>query len=233
MASESRSSVPASTSAWQRRSYSSAEPSHQYTACGRVSFAISRTHARRRGCDVCAATAIVAAGILTTPTSTFQTCQLRRRSSAESSRSLLITLRDSLFDWNVPRRRGRSASPRTPAADCSCAAPICHWPAGQVSTTPSRAQPRQESRHWPNGQDPTAPAVRMALQRTRRAQCALPAGTVRISGMGRNSTTCMLTSFPACERQDSFGHLRHSRSRVVAAKRRDAPMARTSLSPRP
>ena len=43
MASERRSKVPASTSSWQRRSYSSAEPSHQWIASGWVSSAISST----------------------------------------------------------------------------------------------------------------------------------------------------------------------------------------------
>ena len=45
MASLSFWKVPASTSAWQRRSYSSAEPSHQYTEAGLVSAAISSTQA--------------------------------------------------------------------------------------------------------------------------------------------------------------------------------------------
>ena len=37
--------MPASTSSWQSRSYSSAEPSHQWTESGLVSAAISSTHA--------------------------------------------------------------------------------------------------------------------------------------------------------------------------------------------
>ena len=37
--------MPPSTSSWQRRSYSSAEPSHQYTPSGLVSSATSSTHA--------------------------------------------------------------------------------------------------------------------------------------------------------------------------------------------
>src|SRR5947208_9449974 len=45
LASESFSNVPASTSCWQRRSYSSAEPSHQWIESGCVSAAISSTHA--------------------------------------------------------------------------------------------------------------------------------------------------------------------------------------------
>ena len=48
LASASRSKVPASTSCWQRRSYSSAEPSHQWTASGSVSSAISSTQAERQ-----------------------------------------------------------------------------------------------------------------------------------------------------------------------------------------
>src|SRR3954454_4654801 len=44
-ASESFSNVPASTSCWQRRSYSSADPSHQWIDSGCVSAAISSTHA--------------------------------------------------------------------------------------------------------------------------------------------------------------------------------------------
>ncbi len=45
MASLSLRNVPCSTSSWQSRSYSSAEPSHQYTASGFVSSAISSTQA--------------------------------------------------------------------------------------------------------------------------------------------------------------------------------------------
>src|SRR3954447_22142941 len=44
-ASESLPKVPASTSCWQRRSYSSAEPSHQWIDSGCVRAAISSTHA--------------------------------------------------------------------------------------------------------------------------------------------------------------------------------------------
>src|SRR4030095_14685664 len=44
LASESRSNVPASTSSWHRRSYSSAEPSHQTTSSGWVREAASSTH---------------------------------------------------------------------------------------------------------------------------------------------------------------------------------------------
>ena len=36
--------MPASTSSWQSRSYSSAEPSHQWIESGWVSSAISSTH---------------------------------------------------------------------------------------------------------------------------------------------------------------------------------------------
>ena len=45
MASESFSKVPLSTSSWQRRSYSSAEPSHQWIESGSVSSANSSTQA--------------------------------------------------------------------------------------------------------------------------------------------------------------------------------------------
>src|SRR3954468_16085786 len=45
LASESFSKVPASTSCWQSWSYSSAEPSHQWTDSGCVRVAISSTHA--------------------------------------------------------------------------------------------------------------------------------------------------------------------------------------------
>ena len=43
MASERRSNVPASTSSRHRRSYSSADPSHQWMVSGSVSSAISST----------------------------------------------------------------------------------------------------------------------------------------------------------------------------------------------
>ena len=45
-ASDRRSNVPASTRTWHSRSYSSAEPSHQWTRSGCVSAAISSTQAR-------------------------------------------------------------------------------------------------------------------------------------------------------------------------------------------
>ena len=48
LASDSRSNVPASTSVSASRSYSSADPSHQWTSSGCVSAAISSTHACRR-----------------------------------------------------------------------------------------------------------------------------------------------------------------------------------------
>src|SRR3954469_16672558 len=44
LASESFSKVPASTSCWQSRSYSSADPSHQWIDSGCVRVAISSTH---------------------------------------------------------------------------------------------------------------------------------------------------------------------------------------------
>ena len=52
MASESFSKVPASTISWQRRSYSSAEPSHQWTESGSVSAAISSTQLSSLACLV-------------------------------------------------------------------------------------------------------------------------------------------------------------------------------------
>src|SRR5262245_1757734 len=48
LASESRWNVPASTISWQRRSYSSAEPSHQCTASGVVSSVTCSTQVSRR-----------------------------------------------------------------------------------------------------------------------------------------------------------------------------------------
>src|SRR4051812_22806429 len=48
LASDRRRNVPASTISWHRRSYSSAEPSHQCTESGRVSSATSRTHLSSR-----------------------------------------------------------------------------------------------------------------------------------------------------------------------------------------
>ena len=54
---DSRLNVPASTSSWQSRSYSSAEPSHQWISSGWVSAAISSTQRepgvlRRNRCQV-------------------------------------------------------------------------------------------------------------------------------------------------------------------------------------
>ena len=52
LASDRRSNVPASTSSCASRSYSSAEPSHQYTASGWVRAATSCTQLSRWGCFV-------------------------------------------------------------------------------------------------------------------------------------------------------------------------------------
>ena len=60
MASESFSNVPASTSSWQSRSYSSADPSHQWIESGCVSSAISSTQEIRRGLSVSCFVAAVA-----------------------------------------------------------------------------------------------------------------------------------------------------------------------------
>src|SRR5256714_1540927 len=52
LASASRSKVPASTSARHRRSYSSADPSHQWTWLGWVSSTVSSTHSSSLACVV-------------------------------------------------------------------------------------------------------------------------------------------------------------------------------------
>src|SRR3954447_22486310 len=52
LASDRRSKVPLSTSAWHRSSYSSADPSHQWTRSGLHIAAISSTHAKSRSCLV-------------------------------------------------------------------------------------------------------------------------------------------------------------------------------------
>src|SRR4051794_8782183 len=52
LASDRRSKVPLSTSTWHSSSYSSADPSHQWTWSGLHIAAISSTHARSRSCFV-------------------------------------------------------------------------------------------------------------------------------------------------------------------------------------
>src|SRR3954468_25045542 len=52
LASERRSNVPLSTRTWHSESYSSAEPSHQWTRSGLVSSATSSTQASSRSCLV-------------------------------------------------------------------------------------------------------------------------------------------------------------------------------------
>src|SRR4029079_794047 len=52
LASERRSKVPLSTRTWHSESYSSAEPSHQWTRSGFVSSATSSTQASSRSCLV-------------------------------------------------------------------------------------------------------------------------------------------------------------------------------------
>ncbi len=59
MASERRSKVPASIRVWARESYSSAEPSHQWTESGWVSAAISPTQVRSLAWVVSSAGAVV------------------------------------------------------------------------------------------------------------------------------------------------------------------------------
>jgi sortase A len=64
LASDSRSNVPASTSCWQRWSYSSAEPSHQWTSSGWASSATWSTQASSLSWVVGAVVACVTAGTL-------------------------------------------------------------------------------------------------------------------------------------------------------------------------
>ena len=76
MASESRWNVPASTSCWQRRSYSSAEPSHQWIDSGLVSSAISSTQSVRASFCVGASGAAVASVIVGLLSSYLGVCNL-------------------------------------------------------------------------------------------------------------------------------------------------------------
>src|SRR3954466_10539973 len=63
LASESFSNVPASTSSVQRASYSSADPSHQWTAAGCVRSATSSTQARSFVCLVGTVVSMVTCGL--------------------------------------------------------------------------------------------------------------------------------------------------------------------------
>ena len=70
--SDSRRIVPASISVWHRRSYSSREPSHQYTSSGRVSLTIPSTQAWRRVCGFSPAAPVPCATCIGAPLAAFR-----------------------------------------------------------------------------------------------------------------------------------------------------------------